>query len=100
MSAEEAAEIEVVDAVPVVEAGRDVEVARPPTPPVVRQAAAVAATGIVAGAVTVLAARHARGLPSRVRARRAARRRRAALPGPVVASRSFLVDVHVLAPRE
>jgi hypothetical protein len=100
MSAEEAAEIEVVDAVPVEEAGRDVEVVRPPTPPVVRQAAAVAATGIVAGAVTVLAARHARGLPSRLRARRATRRRMAALPGPVVASRSFLVDVHVLAPRE
>jgi hypothetical protein len=100
MSAEEAGEFEVVDAVPVDEAGRDVEVARPPTPPVVRQAAAVAATGLVAGAVTVLAARQARSLPSRVRARRAARRRLSGLPGTVVASRSFLVDVHVLAPRE
>ena len=100
MSADDAADIEVVDAVPVEEAGRDVEVVRPPTPPVVRQAAAVAATGLVAGAATVLAARQARGLRSRHRARRVARARAAALPGTVVASRSFLVDVHVLAPRE
>ena len=99
MSAEEA-EIEIVDAVPVEGAGHDVEVVRPATPPVVRQAAAVAATGLVAGAATVLAARQARGLRSRRRARRVARRRATSLPGTIVASRSFLVDVHVLAPRQ
>jgi|SRR5215207_8528856 len=93
-------EIEVVDAVPVEDgAGGKVEVARAGTPPVVRQAAAVAATSLVAGVATVLAARQARGLRSRRRARRVARGR-AALPGTVVASRSFLVDVHVLAPRQ
>ena len=91
-------EIEVVDAVPV--GAGDVEVARTGTPPVVRQAAAVAATSLIAGAATVLAARQARGLHTRRRARRVARRRAAALPGTIVASRSFLVDVHVLAPRQ
>jgi hypothetical protein len=99
VSAEDA-EIEVVDAVPVQDGGGEVEVARAGAPPVVRQAAAVAATSLVAGAATVLAARQARGLRSRRRARRVARGRAAALPGTIVASRSFLVDVHVLAPRE
>jgi hypothetical protein len=54
------------------------------------QAAAVAATSFVAGLATIAAwkGRHAR---------RARRRRRGM--GPVVASRSFLVDVHVLGHR-
>jgi hypothetical protein len=67
----------------------------PSTAPVVRQAAAVAATSFVAGAATIVAARVLRhgGL------RRRNRRRR--LPvGQVVATRTFLVDVHVLAPRD
>jgi len=58
------------------------------------QAAAVAATSFVAGLATVAAfrGRHAR------RARRAARRRERGI-GPVVATRSFLIDVHVLGER-
>ena len=61
------------------------------------QAAAVAATGFVAGAATLTLAKH-------VRARRGAKvaARRPAVKGgsAVVASRSFLVDVHLLAGRE
>lgn len=55
------------------------------------QAAAVAATSFVAGLATIAAwkGRHTR------RARRRAHRR----VGPIVASRSFLVDVHVLGHR-
>lgn len=57
------------------------------------QAAAVAATSFVAGLATIAAwrGRHTR------RVRRARRRTRGL--GPVVASRSFLVDVHVLGQR-
>jgi hypothetical protein len=52
------------------------------------QAALVAAGGFAVGAVTVAAFRHRRST-------RAARRSRKAL-GEVVASRRFLVDVHLL----
>jgi hypothetical protein len=56
------------------------------------QAAAVAATGLMAGAVTVAAMRRIR-----TRRRPAVRRARRSLrPAQVVASRSFLVDVHLL----
>jgi hypothetical protein len=85
---------EEVDAVP----GRADTEAGPPEPRraagqiVVRQAAAVAATSFAAGVVTVALARAHR-------VRRARRRTRRAL-GPVVASRSFLVDVHLLGPRD
>jgi hypothetical protein len=60
---------------------------------VVRQATAVAVGSFAAGVAAVAAARvlHAS------RATRRARRARRALP--VVASRSFLVDVHMLDPR-
>jgi len=51
-------------------------------------AAGVAMTGVAAGMATVAAVQ-------RRRVRRAARRRRTAM-GKVVASRSFLVDVHLL----
>lgn len=56
------------------------------------QAAAVAATSFVAGLATIVAwkGRHTR---------RARRRRRAKGLGPIVSSRSFLVDVHVLGQR-
>ncbi|MDQ3091994.1 MAG: hypothetical protein M3R46_10130 [Actinomycetota bacterium] len=56
------------------------------------QAAAVAATSFVAGLATIAAwkGRHTR---------RARRRRRAKGLGPIVSSRSFLVDVHVLGQR-
>jgi hypothetical protein len=59
---------------------------------VVKQAAAVAATSFAAGIATVAAVRAGRA----VRARRKARRQL----GPVVATRSFLVDVHLLGSRD
>ena len=65
---------------------RQLESARPALPPAA-QAAAVAATGFAAGMVTVAAVK-------RRRIRKAARRRSPL--GKVVASRSFLVDVHML----
>jgi len=65
--------------------------ARPSTSPAM-QAAAVAATGLVAGAATVAAVRRVRtrGMPSGRRSRRSRK------PAAIVASRSFLVDVHLL----
>ena len=54
-----------------------------------KQAAAVAATSFVAGAATVAA----------VQVGRARRQRRARKLPAVVATRSFLVDVHLLGPR-
>jgi hypothetical protein len=83
-------EVEEVDAVPVLASGGAVE-ARPAGQLVVRQAAAVAATSFVAGVATVVLARARR-------VRRA--RRRSQAVGPVIASRSFLVDVHLLGPRQ
>lgn len=64
-----------------------------PSPAV--QAAAVAATGFVAGAATVALARRRasrRSVPSR--------RRRGRDRLDVAASRSFLVDIHLLNPRD
>lgn len=63
--------------------------------PVIAQAAVVAATGFAAGALTAAAVRAARS-------RAAVKPRRRAVPtGPqVIATRSFIVDVHVLAPRD
>jgi hypothetical protein len=71
---------------------RVIEPARP-AGQIVTQAAAVAATSFVAGAgiAAVLRGRRARGGFLRLR------RRRRDLP--VVATRSFLVDVHLLDPR-
>jgi hypothetical protein len=71
---------------------RVIEPARP-AGQIVTQAAAVAATSFVAGAgiAAVLRGRRARGGILRPR------RRRRELP--VVATRSFLVDVHLLDPR-
>src|SRR3954469_20204827 len=86
---------EVLDGEPVLsENGRHVEPLRPPgtlTPAVVQTAAVVGAS-VVAGAA-------AGGIVHRRKGRRAARRRRRML-GPVLASRSFLVDVHVLGDRK
>ena len=80
-------EEEVVDGLPVVAEGA--AVARPALVPA-RQAAVLAATGFVAGAATV-------AVVSRRRARVVARRRRRkAGPLEIVASNSFLVDVHLL----
>jgi hypothetical protein len=62
-----------------------------PAPSPAVQAAAVAASGLMAGMATVGAVRRARsrGLPSLRRSRRSRR-------AQVLASRSFLVDVHLL----
>jgi hypothetical protein len=87
---------EEVDAVPVLtEEGGALE-PRPPAGVVVaRQAAAVAATSFAAGVVTVAAVRAGRA----VRAKRRARRKTRQLP-PVLATRSFLIDVHLLGSRD
>jgi hypothetical protein len=102
------ADVEVVDALPVPEAHeipapQPVAPAAPPVAsaadsarglvvaaPVAVQAAAVAVTGFAAGAATVAVVRKAR-------ARKQLRSRRGkALGREVLASRSFLVDVHLL----
>jgi hypothetical protein len=60
----------------------------------VKSAALAAAGGVLAGAATVAAVRAVSAVGSRGSgSRRLARRRR---PGKVIASRSFLVDVHLL----
>ena len=89
MSQTEEDEGEIVDGLPVVAESRAVEPARPLVP--ARQAAALAATGFVAGAATV-AVVHRR----RSRAPRRKRRKRGGTLGEIVASNSFLVDVHLI----
>lgn len=87
--------VEEVDATVVLSApAADLTRARAPLP-VIAQAAAVAATGFVAGAVTAAVVRA-------VRSKSAIKPRRRPLPvGPqIVTTRSFLIDVHVLAPRD
>lgn len=84
---------EIVDGLPVLADGtRVIEPVAPVAVPA-RQAAALAATGFVAGAATVaLVHRH------RVKAvtRRPRRGRKKAGLGEIVTSSSFLVDVHLL----
>ncbi|MEA2382965.1 MAG: hypothetical protein QOH72_2936 [Solirubrobacteraceae bacterium] len=88
-----AEDVEEVDAVPVLgEPGTTLEPRRPAGQVVVRQAAAVAATSFAAGVATVALARA-------TKVRRARRRARRGM-APIVASRSFLVDVHLLGPRD
>jgi hypothetical protein len=80
---------------PVIADVRTLEPVRPAASPAV-QAAAVAATGFVAGAATVaIVRRRARRAHQPVRQRRRTRDRVAEI-GEVVASRSFLVDIHLL----
>ncbi len=64
-----------------------------------RTAAIAAAGGLVAGAATVAAVRAVRSTaaPRRQRSRRGLRRRQD--PPRIIASRSFMVDVHVLGDR-
>ncbi|HUA48888.1 MAG TPA: hypothetical protein VMA77_26880 [Solirubrobacteraceae bacterium] len=86
-------DVEVVDGFPVLAEVRTVERVSPASLPAV-QAAAAAATGFVAGAATVV-------LVKRRAARKTARNgkggsRRAVDLLPIVGSRSFLVDVHVI----
>lgn len=84
-------EAEVVDGLPVLAEVRAIETASPAALPAV-QAAAAAATGFVAGAATL-------ALVRRRSARKLARigSRRASTGLPIVGSRSFLVDVHLIA---
>jgi hypothetical protein len=77
---------EIVDGLPVVAQTRSIEVSRTLVP--ARQAAALAATGFVAGAATVAVVHRRRTRVSR-------RRKRSSL-GDIVASNSFLIDVHLL----
>jgi hypothetical protein len=63
----------------------------PVTSPAVVQAAAAAATGFVAGAATLAIVR---GVCGRRVSRAAVRRRAEALP--IVGTRSFLIDIHML----
>ncbi len=90
---------ETVTAVPVLAAEvRALEPARRQFPAV--QAAAVAATGFVAGAATFVALRHHRAAArSGSVARRRARRGERTETLSVVGTRRFLVDVHLLGPR-
>lgn len=85
-------DVEEVDAVPVLAETATIERRREVGQMVVRQAAAVAATSFAAGVATV-AMVHAR------KVRRSRRRSRRA-GAPVLLSRSFLVDVHLLDPRD
>ena len=83
-------EAEVVEGLPVpAESGGTVTAAEPVLVPA-RQAAALAATSFVAGAATVAVVHRRRGrLPRRKRKNKGAL-------GEIVASNSFLVDVHLL----
>ena len=86
-------EAEVVDGLPVPAEPSVVEEQAAPTGAIVpaRQAAALAATGFVAGVTTVAVVRGAR-------AHRAARKRKkkGSAIGEIVSSNSFLIDVHLL----
>ena len=86
-------EEETIEGLPVLADVRAIELAARPALPAV-QAAAAAATGFVAGAATVaLVRRHT----ARKLARTQRRPRRPIDMLPVVGSRTFLVDVHMLA---
>ena len=88
---------ETVEGLPVLAEVRPIERASPASLPAV-QAAAAAATGFVAGAATI-------ALVKRHSARRVVRKarsgpRRAVDMLPIVGSRTFLVDVHLIAKPE
>jgi hypothetical protein len=85
---------ETIDGVPVLAEVRAIEPVQSPALPAA-QAAAVAATGFVAGAATlVLMRRHA----TRKLARSRLRRGMDALP--IAGTRSFLIDIHLIAKPE
>ena len=81
---------EIVDGLPVPAAPAVMEPALPALVPA-RQAAALAATGFVAGAATVAVVNRRRG-----RVPRRKRRKSKGALGEIVSSNSFLVDVHLL----
>ena len=85
---------ETVDGLPVLTEVRAIERAGPSMLPAV-QAAAAAATGFVAGAATVALVRR-RSARKLAKAQRTGPRRAVDML-PVVGSRTFLVDVHLLA---
>jgi hypothetical protein len=93
--------IEVIDGEPVLTAAAPPLARwRPPLLPVPVQAAAVAVTGFFAGLLTIVLVRRRH---ERRRGRSPSRRgwrRRSDPRGNVVASRSFLVDVHLLGERD
>jgi hypothetical protein len=62
----------------------------------VKTAAMAAAGGLVAGVATVAVAKAARGASTRRAVSKAMKRQRKTRPANIVASRSFLIDVHVL----
>jgi hypothetical protein len=88
-------EAEVVDGFPVLAEVRTIERPAASSLPAV-QVAAVAATGFVAGAATVALVRR-RTAKKLARNGRGAGSRRAVDLLPIAATRSFLVDVHVIA---
>jgi hypothetical protein len=89
---------ETVDGVPVLAAEvRALERAVPRRQLPAVQAAAVAATGFVAGAATVVAiSRHVTRRPSRARPARRRRRDAGSETLTILGTRSFLLDVHLL----
>lgn len=93
-------DVEEVDGIAVLDDVRAIEPRRPALLPVPVQAAAVAVTGFLAGLLTIVLwqrrrARKTGRLPGRRAARRGDEPR-----ASVVASRSFLVDVHLLGGRD
>jgi len=82
---------EFVDGLVVLDPPRVLAPQRPPLSPMLVQTAAAMGVSMVAGATAVALVRSRR-------TRRIARSRRKSI-GPVLASRSFLIDVHVLGER-
>ncbi len=90
MGEEEVTDVEIVDGLPVVAEKPGVLEERPAVLVPAVQAAALAATGFVAGAATV-------AVVSRHRTKRALKKRKKNGPlGEIVSSNSFLVDIHLL----
>lgn len=85
---------ETVDAVPVVDEVRTLDRVRTQLP--AARAAAVAATGFVAGAVTVVAISHRARKQGRGRVAGGRRRGKGVDALPIVATRSVLLDIHLL----
>ena len=85
---------EVVDGLPVLAKPRTLDIRRPGLVPT-RQAMALAASGFMAGAAMTAMATRRRGRP---RLGRRARRKNGAI-GEILATNSFLVDVHLVKRR-
>ena len=86
---------EVVDGLPVLARRRTLDIRRPALV-APRQAAALAATGFMAGAAMTAVLSRRR---SRVRLGRRARRKGSPAIGEILATNSFLVDVHLVKRR-